>query len=357
MKTILKRSVYFKNLFLFVICWNLGMGGAFALDWDWDKVKGWWHRNFDGRSEYIGADWNYYNGYELAIAAQEGHTDYVAYLLKRGYNPNERNSAFYVEWIEDIEETEYVIDSESPLNIALLKGHSEIAIMLLNAGANPNTKTEKGETPLHLAVNSELISFSVIRRLLNAGANLNARNKKRETPLHLAVEQGRLGVRIEALLEAGANPNAEDYKGKTPLERLEDHYRPDQEVAYIRDMFRRVAQGDTPISYVRVLYTGDPNATNDRGETPLHLALKKGDSSAIAALLDVGANPNAKDHEGKTPLDRLEDNSDLLSQYGHIKGMFREAEKLNNLLKRAGVPMSRWVSVPMDRSNCQLAFN
>ena len=374
MKTILKRSVYFKNLFLFVICWNLGMGYAYGLDWD--KFKGWWHRNFDGRSEYLGAHWSDYNGYELAIAAQEGHTDYVAYLLKRGYNPNERNSAFYVQWIrEDIENTNYVIDGESPLNIALLKGHSEIAIMLLNAGANPNTKTEKldrledhylpknvkqhlGETPLHLAVKSKLISSSVISRLLNAGANPNAKNDRGETPLHIAVEKRGPGLEIEVLLEAGANLNTRDSKGKTPEDRLEDHYHlPENVRQHIRDIFRRVARGDTPISYVRVLYTGDPNATNDRGETPLHLAVEQGNLTAIKALLDVGANPNAKDHEDKTPVDRLEDNSLLYSQYARIKDMFREAEKLNNLLKRAGVPMSRWASVPMSRSNCQLAFN
>ena len=35
---------------------------------------------------------------------------------------------------------------------------------------------------------------------------------------------------------------------------------------------------------------------------PLHLAAEKGDTKAIAALIDEGADPNAKDDWGKLPL-------------------------------------------------------
>ncbi|CAO1316770.1 unnamed protein product [Diamesa tonsa] len=41
---------------------------------------------------------------------------------------------------------------------------------------------------------------------------------------------------------------------------------------------------------------------NERGETPLHIAAKKGDSECIRKLLDQGINPNASDFAGWTPL-------------------------------------------------------
>jgi ankyrin repeat protein len=38
------------------------------------------------------------------------------------------------------------------------------------------------------------------------------------------------------------------------------------------------------------------------GQSPLHLAALKGDTGAVRALLEAGANPNAADSSGSTPL-------------------------------------------------------
>ena len=47
----------------------------------------------------------------------------------------------------------------------------------------------------------------------------------------------------------------------------------------------------------------DPNARDERGVTPLHLVAGLSDTPAIiAALIDGGADPNAQDEEGWTPL-------------------------------------------------------
>jgi len=44
------------------------------------------------------------------------------------------------------------------------------------------------------------------------------------------------------------------------------------------------------------------NARTRTGETPLHLAVLSGETEAVAALLKAGADPNAPDEGGRTPV-------------------------------------------------------
>ncbi len=56
---------------------------------------------------------------------------------------------------------------------------------------------------------------------------------------------------------------------------------------------------------VRQLLAQDAKARDARtalGSTPLHLAAMNPDTSAMLALLAVGADPNARDNDGATPL-------------------------------------------------------
>src|SRR5690606_8637640 len=46
----------------------------------------------------------------------------------------------------------------------------------------------------------------------------------------------------------------------------------------------------------------DPNATNNRKETPLHCASESDNAEAIEALVAKGANLNVQDEEGNVPL-------------------------------------------------------
>ncbi|WP_375138233.1 ankyrin repeat domain-containing protein [Wolbachia pipientis] len=83
------------------------------------------------------------------------------------------------------------------------------------------------------------------------GIDVNATNQQKETPLHWAAEKGHKEV-VEALLQV---------KGI------------------------------------------DVNATNQQKETPLHWAAEKGHKEVVEALLDKGANVDAEDENGDTPLD------------------------------------------------------
>jgi ankyrin repeat protein len=82
-----------------------------------------------------------------------------------------------------------------------------------------------GETPLHVAAvyGSEAAALAaggreaLVRALLTAGADTNAKDDENGcTPLHWAVEQGSEDA-ARALLAAGADKNATNNRGETPL--------------------------------------------------------------------------------------------------------------------------------------------
>ena len=68
-------------------------------------------------------------------------------------------------------------------------------------------------------------------------------------------------------------------------------------------LHKAARQGDTEAIVALIDAGADPNAKDDSGgDTPLHQAAKGGHAKAIAALLAAGADPNAKDIVGFTPV-------------------------------------------------------
>jgi quinoprotein dehydrogenase-associated probable ABC transporter substrate-binding protein len=114
-------------------------------------------------------------------------------------------------------------------------------------------------------------------------ASIGAEDPLGETPLHHALMQ-RSPAMVKFLIEHGADVNQRDHDGWTPL----------MTAAYYDDA------GD-----IRVLAArgGDPNAASAQNLTPLGIAAQYGKNDAAIALLDVGANPGRTIGEaGYTPL-------------------------------------------------------
>jgi ankyrin repeat protein len=104
---------------------------------------------------------------------------------------------------------------ETPLILAILKGHADVVGLLIARGADVMARNERGLTPLHAAAYSG--SADVARLLLDHGAELEDRaNVSGATPLIVAAEENRVAV-AELLLARGADLSIPDRDGFTPL--------------------------------------------------------------------------------------------------------------------------------------------
>lgn len=165
----------------------------------------------------------------------------------------------------------------TPLALACINGHAEIIGQLLAAGADANAPLPEGETPLMTA--SRTGTVAAVRALLAGGAAVNAREAwKGQTALMWAVAE-RHADAARALLENGADFEARSNAGLTPL-------------------LYAVRAGDLP-SVEALLGAGAKmqTAATD-GTTPLILAILNGHYQLAAELLEKGADPNAPDPRG-----------------------------------------------------------
>jgi ankyrin repeat protein len=208
---------------------------------------------------------------------------------------------------------------ETPLHCAAQYGHVEVVQALIQKDANINAANKLGDTPLHEAVRNRCVA--VVQALLAVGSiEVNARDRSnRSTPLHLAALMGHVEV-VQALIQKGANINAKNKNDRTPLHLAAFKGHVDivnvlLAVGSIEVNARDRSNRSTPLHWaafeghvdiVNVLLAVDSIEVNARDRsnrsTPLHWAAREGHVDVVQALIQKGANINAKENDDYTPL-------------------------------------------------------
>ncbi|HEX3743388.1 MAG TPA: ankyrin repeat domain-containing protein [Bryobacteraceae bacterium] len=110
-----------------------------------------------------------------------------------------------------------------------------------------------------------------------------------KTLLHAAAAAGSLGT-VERLLQLGADPNALDGGRHTPLYSTGNECASAESAEVVHALVRGGALVDAHDGVT--------------GATPLHMAARRGNAIVAQALLECGANVQARDRRGDTPRQR-----------------------------------------------------
>jgi uncharacterized protein len=309
----------------------------------------------DGHAEVVdlllkaGADWHAtlpdsgYNPFFFAV--REGRIEVARALLKAGVNVNDTMQPKKPNGKGPRKGT-------SALILAVENGHFDLAVALLEAGADPNDQ-RSGFTALHALTwvrkpnrgdgddgdpppigSGNLSSLQFAQKLVDHGADVNTRlntgkggpgrfTKLGATPFLMAAGTADLAY-MRFLVRSGADPSIANADNCTPLITACG-------VGIGGDDSNEVA-GTEPevLESVQFLldHGANVNAVDANGETPMHGAAYKSQIKVIQFLMDKGAKIevwNQKNKYGWTPL--------LIAQ-GHRPGNFKPSAETEATLRR-----------------------
>ena len=188
----------------------------------------------------------------------------------------------------------------TPLYLACVNGNAAIIAKLLKAGADANAVSNEGETALMTA--SRTGNVDAVKVLLAHGADVNAKESWHgETALMWAVAQKHAAVARE-LLAKGADVNARSTANKWERQNSAEPREKWLPLGSLSALEFAARQGCVDCVPVLIQAGADINAPDQDGITPLLSSIINGHYDIANVLLENGANPNIADRTGRTPL-------------------------------------------------------
>ncbi|MGE0862795.1 MAG: ankyrin repeat domain-containing protein [Vicinamibacterales bacterium] len=282
----------------------------------------------------------------LLFAARQGYTDTVKALVEGGADLNQLNAG----------------DKTSPLLMAIINGHFDLATYMIEKGADPNVAAFNGATPLYAVLNiqwapkslypspkayqqQQTTYLDLMKTLLDKGADPNARLQRKvwyqafnsdfagvdesgATPFWRASYANDVAA-MKLLVSYGADPNIptmkpagrpftgegirqiQDLSGVPPVPYGGPAVYPLHAASgvgygegFAANSHRYAPTGFLPaIKYLVEELGADVNATDHEGNTPVHLAASRGDNESILFLVSKGADVTRVNREGNTTVD------------------------------------------------------
>ena len=210
----------------------------------------------------------------LHYAVMEGNLAIVKHLLENGALLHQRNFGGF-----------------SALHIAAQDHKLDIAEYLLQQGAMADVRTVNGVTPLLHAVDQK--NVDIVRLLVNYGASVNAQDCFLLSPLSVAVNHNALHI-ARYLIENGADSNGTTHYGTALTESV---------------LLQGYSDTVSVLGHATCNACGRHSVRNLKldsvtAQAELFKICKTGQGSErhIGELLKAGANINAADNLGRTPL-------------------------------------------------------
>lgn len=282
----------------------------------------------------------------LLFATRQGYADAAAALLDGGADVNQPNAG----------------DQTSPLLMAIINGHFDLAMMLIERGADVNARAFNGVAPLYGVLNIQWAPKSLypspkayqqqkatyldlMRTLLDKGADPNARVSRKvwyqaynsdyagfdeagSTPFFRAAYASDVAA-MKLLVTYGADPNIGTFKpagrpftgegtrqikdtsGLPPVPYGGPGVMPLHAATgvgygegFAANSHRYAPTGFMPaIKYLVEEVGADVNAADHEGNTPVHLCASRGDNECIKYLVARGADVMRVNREGNTTVD------------------------------------------------------
>ncbi|XP_076451704.1 E3 ubiquitin-protein ligase MIB1-like [Babylonia areolata] len=246
----------------------------------------------------------------LHIAANLGHVHIVQLLVEKGAPINLRDKNGETPLTVGMKHdavAEYLIKKGADVTVAnnngqtashkaALYGHAHILRLLIAKGADVNAMDKAGDTPLHDAISKSRTTAAEV--LIGCSdTDVRRKNKKGFTPLQFAAFKGEASIAELVVRKTQSVVNEQKEDGFTAL---------------------HIAAINNHTDVMKVLLDKG-KATVDmrtqKKQTSLHLAAQEAYMDAVQLLSTHGADMNAKDCDGNRPLHTL-----LSSHTGAVRG-------------------------------------